>query len=585
MLRNNQKNLCGRERGAALLVVLFLVMVATILSLSFLSRSDVELACGENMVLREQMDYLAESGLEHAKGLLLNPQDVSSEYWTGASGQQLYSGQDYYDVNVTMHDTNDLDPTYRCTYNVQCEAYRLKNGEKVGRSAIEAELRLDPSIAYRTETGMSIPSRMIIKGDTYCNGSILNMGTIYGDVFTSPALAVSGSGTVSGRMKVIADANTTVPWPNVNVGDFTSKYPCQSLPSTVSGVTYGPYTPPKVCYCNGTLKLQGAVTIEGMLVVQGDLQVSGVGNIINAGKNLPALYVTGTLIIEDGAELTINGLAVVDNRVKIRASIGNFNVYGGLFVKNGLFETAADSSGNANTAFLYNCPTWRPTGGQVGGAIEFDGVDDYLQTANNNGSTNLRLTNDYTLSVWVKADASQKTWAGIFTKCSADGLTNYWTLQFDSSSPQRLIVFHPGGSWYTGITLSEIAGAWHNIRIVRSGTAMRSYLDGVLKLSEAWNSGPGWGNGHLNIGADRTATSAYVFKGLIDELRIYDQAADVNSVYPPNPPIGYWQFESGNGTVNIIASPGKAAIIVWNNGTASQWGQAGSAFYRSIRRN
>jgi len=569
------------------LIVLFLVMVATILSLSFLSRSDVELACGENMALREQMDSLAYSGLEHAKGLLLYPQDTpvsSVGYWQGASGLQIES--DYYDVNVAMHDANDLDPTYRCTYNVQCEAYRLKDGEKVGRSAIEAEIRLDPSIAYRTETGTSIPSRMIIKGDTYCNGSILNMGTIYGDVFTSPASAVSGSGTVSGQMKVIADANTTVPWPNVNVGDFKSHYPSyQSLPSTVSGVTYGPYTPVKMCYRNGSLKLQGAVTIEGMLLVEGDLDVNGVGNAINAGKNLPALYVTGDLIIEDGAELTINGLAVVDNRVKIRASAGKFNVYGGLFVKNGLFETAVDSTVNANTAFLYNCPTWRPTGGQVSGAIEFDGVDDYLQTANNNGSTNLRLTNDYTLSVYVKADASQKTWAGIFSKCSADGSTNYWTLQFDSSG-QKVIIYHPGGSWDTGITLNMIKGVWRNIRVVRSGTTMRSYLDGVLKLSETWNSAPGWGNGHLNIGADRTATSTNVFKGLIDELRVYDQAADVNSVYPPVNPIGYWTFDkSGNGTVNVIASPDKAAIIVWNNGTASRWGQAGGAFYRSIRRN
>ncbi len=62
--------------GVALLVVLFIVMVITVLSLGYLSRSDVELACGENMILRTQMDYLAESGLEHARGLILNPQDV-----------------------------------------------------------------------------------------------------------------------------------------------------------------------------------------------------------------------------------------------------------------------------------------------------------------------------------------------------------------------------------------------------------------------------------------------------------------------------------------------------------------------------
>ena len=96
MTNQNSKN-----RGSALLVVLLIVMAATILSLGFLSRSDVELACGQNMTLRTQMDYLAESGLEHARGLILNPQDVETEYWAGAVRQQLVAGSDdYYDINL-----------------------------------------------------------------------------------------------------------------------------------------------------------------------------------------------------------------------------------------------------------------------------------------------------------------------------------------------------------------------------------------------------------------------------------------------------------------------------------------------------
>jgi len=62
-----------KQNGAALLIVLFVVMVIAVVSLGFMSRSDVELACGQNMMLRTQMDHLAESGLEHAKGLMLSP--------------------------------------------------------------------------------------------------------------------------------------------------------------------------------------------------------------------------------------------------------------------------------------------------------------------------------------------------------------------------------------------------------------------------------------------------------------------------------------------------------------------------------
>ncbi|MDO8303051.1 MAG: hypothetical protein Q7T18_07410, partial [Sedimentisphaerales bacterium] len=396
------------RHGAALLIVLFIVMTITVLSLGFMSRCDTELACGQNMLLHTQIDSLAYSGLEQAKGFLLYPQDVTTDsagYWQGKSGLQLVTpGNDYYDVTVAMHTAADTDPTYRCTYDVNCEAYQLKSGTKVARSSVRGELRFDSCIAYRTETSVSIPSRMTINGDVYCNGNLLNLGGINGDVFAS---ALSGS--ASGQTKALSE--TTVSWPNVTVADFISQYSVQAFPASASGVQYGPYTPIKVCYRNGTVTLGSGVTIEGMLVVQGDLKVSGTGNIITAGKNLPALRVTGDVIIQDNAELTVHGLAVVGNRVKVRLSAGNVNIYGGLFVRNGVVETMPDSSGNENTATPYSYPIWQPAGGHVNGAIQFDGVDDYLQTADS--SSTLQITNDYTFSVWVKADASQKIWAGI----------------------------------------------------------------------------------------------------------------------------------------------------------------------------
>ena len=91
----------SRSKGVALLIILLVIAAITVVGLGFIVRGDTELACGKNMTVRANMDYLAESGLEHAKGLILNPQDVSTEYFTGATAQQLVSGNDYYDVSVT----------------------------------------------------------------------------------------------------------------------------------------------------------------------------------------------------------------------------------------------------------------------------------------------------------------------------------------------------------------------------------------------------------------------------------------------------------------------------------------------------
>jgi len=138
-----------KRKGAALLVVLFIVMTITILSLGFLSGSDVELACGENMILRTQMDYLAESGLEHARGLLLNPPDPNLGYWTGAEGLQIIeNSNDYYNVYVVQLPLDDPCDPNMCDYEISCTAYREKNGEKVGESILKAKLHIDPNTAY-----------------------------------------------------------------------------------------------------------------------------------------------------------------------------------------------------------------------------------------------------------------------------------------------------------------------------------------------------------------------------------------------------------------------------------------------------
>jgi len=286
------------RRGAALLVVLFVVMAITILSLGFLTRSDVELVCGQNMVLRTQMDYLAESGLQHAKGLILNPQDIEQEYWMGATAQQLASGSDYYDVVVSQ------DLTDHCNYIIDCNAYRLKDGEEVGRSGLTAELRLDPCIALCLGTNNTLWSTVTVNGDVNCVGTLTNQGRIYGDVF---ATSLIGTGIKTGQLN---PQILSLTWPNVNVEDFKDK----------PGVTYFSDDP------------NGAVNINGMLIVDANLTVRGPNNVIIASKNLPALYVTDDLIIEKDASLKIEGLAVIDGSVSLKEN-ASLNIIGGLFIR------------------------------------------------------------------------------------------------------------------------------------------------------------------------------------------------------------------------------------------------------------
>ena len=62
-----------------LIIVLILVGVITIVGLGFIVRGDAELAFGQNMEMKADMDYLADSGLAHGRGLVMCPHDLAGE--------------------------------------------------------------------------------------------------------------------------------------------------------------------------------------------------------------------------------------------------------------------------------------------------------------------------------------------------------------------------------------------------------------------------------------------------------------------------------------------------------------------------
>ena len=333
------------KKGSALLVVLFVVMVVTVLSLGFLSQSDVELACGENMLLRVQMDYLAESGLEHAKGLILNPQDVDFEYWTGAGRMQIADGSsDYYDVNVVK--------LGECNYQVTSSAYRERGGEKVGRSNLTAEVRLDPCIALRTGTQWTSEPLTTINGDVYCEGNLIGSADINGDGFSTGYISATN---IQGRKNEYV-SQPPVGLPGLEAGDFSFDYYIEYNgysvhivdSNTHPGGSFIPTegNPAGVRYCTGDVKVGSGVGIQGMLVVNGTLKITGANNSISAVKNFPALIVNGELVMETGATLEVNGLAQIGQRILVNGANVEIDVEGSVFIVQGNIDGAEENSAN-----------------------------------------------------------------------------------------------------------------------------------------------------------------------------------------------------------------------------------------------
>ena len=182
----------------------------------------------------------------------------------------------------------------------------------------------------------------------------------------------------------------------------------------------------------------------------------------------------------------------------------------------GAGTVSADLSGGGHGGTLVNGPTWGS--GQFGGAVNFDGVDDVVTVAN--ASTLNFGTSNFTVMMWAKRNAlGGSTQRHLFSKCHA---TAWQSGCKEFYFAGNVLTF---GSFGTGDTSSvSIADTnWHHIALVftRASNAVQIYVEGTLRTTAT-----------KNLEADDAAHGVTIgnqggnnpFSGLIDEVRIYNQA-------------------------------------------------------------
>ncbi len=190
-----------------------------------------------------------------------------------------------------------------------------------------------------------------------------------------------------------------------------------------------------------------------------------------------------------------------------------------------------DSSGHGNHGTAMSGAT--RVSGRVGGALSFDGVDDYVSIGSDLSQW---LGGTATLCAWVSTTAS-----GDNTKWHAPGLTGveqadgaddvFWGW-LDASG--RICVGAGDGASATS-TAAINDGSWHHVGFTRDSLTggVSVYVDGVLhnsSLSEAGDKRTSFCS--LGRIEDTGGTSEY-YHGLLDEVRIYDtvlSAAEIASL-------------------------------------------------------
>ena len=205
-------------------------------------------------------------------------------------------------------------------------------------------------------------------------------------------------------------------------------------------------------------------------------------------------------------------------------------------------SAAYDASGNGNDGTLIHDPKW--TQGKSGSALQFDGVDDYVDCGNNES---LNITDAITIEAWVKITSFDEIDAIVYKQSSSDTKDGY---NLDIRSANLVYFDVPDGTNWRGITASITSGLWHYIAATYNKVNSKIYIDGVERASEYYTHDLIGNSQHLQIGG-RGIEGFRFFNGLIDEVRIYNRALSAEEVryhYNHGGPVASWNFDEGSGT-------------------------------------
>jgi len=173
----------------------------------------------------------------------------------------------------------------------------------------------------------------------------------------------------------------------------------------------------------------------------------------------------------------------------------------------------ASDSANDNDGTVYGDPTCQPEGGMVNGALQLDGIADYVNTP----FVLNPADGKFSVFVWIKGGAPGQTVlsqiGGVNWLC-ADTLEG--NLMTELKALGRGAAILPSQAVITD-------GDWHRIGLVWDGSIRTLYVDDVAVAEDEQTNLEGSDNG-LYIGAGTAMEPGSFWSGLIDDVRIYNRA-------------------------------------------------------------
>ena len=180
-----------------------------------------------------------------------------------------------------------------------------------------------------------------------------------------------------------------------------------------------------------------------------------------------------------------------------------------------------------NYGILSGDPTWQSNSGQVAGALEFDGIDDYVETDFVLSPTD----GAFSVFAWIKGGAPGQV---IISQSDGAGIGETW-LGMDALGGKLMTGLRPPATrspippMVSDFVITD--GQWHHVGIVVTARGVRSlYADGMRVAFDTQSNNLPSSNGSLCIGSGKNLDIGTFFSGLIDDVRIYNKALSAEEI-------------------------------------------------------
>lgn len=204
----------------------------------------------------------------------------------------------------------------------------------------------------------------------------------------------------------------------------------------------------------------------------------------------------------------------------------NFNEGFGTTAKDRANNSLNNNDGtltNMNTGIDNGTSGWT-TSGKFGGAIKFEGANDWVEIAD---SSELNITDSITISAWVKTAESKGYHNIVEKKDGWNDIAGYAFFLYNDGLRFR----YGNGTGFCEISQTSIGsndGAWHHVAVIRNSSNEILYFDGSSVLNEA--SCDMFASFGTSLGISKAGSNIDDFNGTIDEVKIWNRALSASEI-------------------------------------------------------